>query len=299
MKRMGEPGLVKALIKNFSPAAFHIKFVLFCLAFSAGIIGAANLCKPGGGDNILRKGIDVVMALDVSKSMLAVDLSPDRLEKAKQMIYKLMEKMPNDRIGLVLFAGKAYMQMPLTLDHNAAAIFVSTASPDAVPTQGTVISEALQMSSRAFNHKEQRFKSIILISDGEDHDPDALQTAKELSQQAIMVYTVGMGSAEGAEILDPETGEAKKDLAGNVVISKLNDDELKQIAAATNGVYVHFENVPDAVDKLMSQLGQIEKKSITDASLLNYKTYYAWFAGAMLLLLIAESLIKERKTKLA
>jgi Ca-activated chloride channel homolog len=141
IKRIGEKRLVQQLIKNFSPRLFTTKFILFSLAFGLGVVAVANLRKPGSADNISRKGIDIVITLDVSKSMLATDLAPNRLERAKQMILKLMSQMPNDRIALVLFAGKAYMQMPLTVDHGAAAIFVSSASPDAIPAQGTVFSE--------------------------------------------------------------------------------------------------------------------------------------------------------------
>jgi Ca-activated chloride channel family protein len=180
IRKIGEKRLVKQLIKNFSSRLFATKFIVFSLAFALGVAGVANLRRPGSADNIPRKGIDVVIALDVSKSMLATDLPPNRLERAKQMILKLMDQMPNDRIALILFAGKAYMQMPLTVDHGAAAIFVSSASPDAIPAQGTVFSEALQMSSRAFNSKEGRFKSVVLISDGEDHDEETLKTVDDL-----------------------------------------------------------------------------------------------------------------------
>jgi Ca-activated chloride channel family protein len=299
MKKIGDKKLVQQLIKNFSPGLFTGKFILFSLAFALGIIAVANLRKPGGAENISRKGIDVVIALDVSKSMLATDFAPNRLERAKQMILKLMDQMPNDRIALVIFAGKAYMQMPLTVDHGAAAIFVSSASPGAIPAQGTVFSEALQMSARAFNTKEGRFKSVVLISDGEDHDEDALKTAADLSQQGIMVCTVGIGSPEGAQIPDSATNDFKRDAMGNIVVSKLNEDELKQIAEKTNGVYVHFESSDQTVADLMKQLSQVEGKTFTDVSLLNYKSYYMWFASAMLLLLILEFVLPERKRKLA
>jgi Ca-activated chloride channel family protein len=299
MKKIGDKKLVQQLIKNFSPGLFTGKFILFSLAFALGIIAVTNLRKPGGAENISRKGIDVVIALDVSKSMLATDFAPNRLERAKQMILKLMDQMPNDRIALVIFAGKAYMQMPLTVDHGAAAIFVSSASPEAIPAQGTVFSEALQMSARAFNTKEGRFKSVVLISDGEDHDEDALKTAADLSQQGIMVCTVGIGSPEGAQIPDSATNDFKRDAMGNIVVSKLNEDELKQIAEKTNGVYVHFESSDQTVADLMKQLSQVEGKTFTDVSLLNYKSYYMWFASAMLLLLILEFVLPERKRKLA
>jgi Ca-activated chloride channel family protein len=299
IKKIGDKRLVQQLIKNFSPQLFAGKFVLFSLAFALGVIAVANLRRPGNAENISRKGIDVVIALDVSKSMLATDLSPNRLERAKQMILKLMDQMPNDRIALVLFAGKAYMQMPLTIDHGAAAIFVSSASPDAIPAQGTVFTDALQMSARAFNTKEGRFKSVVLISDGEDHDEDALKTAESISQQGIMVCTVGIGSPEGSQIPDSSTNDYKRDAMGNIVVSKLNEDELKQIAEKTNGVYVHFESSDQSINALMQQLSQVEKKRFTDVSLLNYTTYYMWFAGLMFVLLILEFVLPERKRKFA
>jgi Ca-activated chloride channel family protein len=215
------------------------------------------------------------------------------------MITRLMSQMPDDRIGLVLFAGKAYLQMPLTVDHGAAAIFVSSSTPDAIPTQGTVFSEALQMSARAFNTKEGRFKSVVLISDGEDHDEETLQTAADLAQQGVMVCTVGIGSPEGAQIPDSATNDYKRDAMGNIVISKLNEAILQQIAQKTNGIYVHFENGEQTVDVLMRQLSQVEKKAFVDVSLLNYRTYYMWFTMAMFLLLILEFILPERKPKLA
>ena len=296
--RIGDINLVKQLIKNFSSRLFATKFILFSVAFALGIVAVANLRKPGAADNIARKGIDVVIALDVSKSMLATDITPNRLERAKQMILRLMSQMPDDRIGLVLFAGKAYLQMPLTVDHGAAAIFVSSATPDAIPTQGTVFSEALQMSARAFNTKEGRFKSVVLISDGEDHDEETLQAAGDLAQQGVMVCTVGIGSPGGAQIPDSATNDFKRDAMGNIVISKLNEAILQQIAQKTNGIYVHFESGEQTVDALTKQLSQVEKKTFVDVSLLNYKTYYMWFTMAMFLLLIFEFILPERKRKL-
>jgi len=299
VKKIGDKSLVKQLIKNFSSRLFTLKFILFLLAFALGVVAVANLWKPGTADNISREGIDVVIALDVSKSMLATDLPPDRLERAKQMILRLMNQMPDDGIALVLFAGKAYMQMPLTVDHGAAAIFVSSASPDAIPAQGTVFSEALRMSARAFNSREGRFKSVVLISDGEDHDQETIKATDELAQQGVMVCTVGIGSSEGSQIPDSATHDFKRDAMGNIVISKLNEDILKQIAEKTNGVYVHFDSSEQTVSALMAQLSQVERKTFTDVSLLNYKTYYMWFTMAMFLLLIFEFILPERKRRLA
>jgi len=293
--RIGDPRLVKDLIKDYSPKLFKTKFTLLSIAFAAGAIAMTNLRKPGDADSIVRKGIDVVVALDVSKSMYAVDLQPNRLDRAKQMIVKLMEAMPDDRIGLVLFAGRAYLQMPLTTDHGAAKLFVTSASPDAIANQGTVIADALQMSANAFNAKERRFKSVVLISDGEDFDMNALEKADELAAQGVMVNTVGVGSPEGAKIADPVSGENKKDALGNDVITKLNESELQEIAHKTNGTYVRLVNSADAVSAILKQLSQIDRKAYGDLSLMNFTTYYYWFAGLMFLLLIIENFIPDKK----
>jgi len=298
-KKMGDGRLIKILTAGFSPGLFTAKFVLLSLGFALGVVALMNPRKPGEADNVTRKGIDVVLALDVSKSMLAADLAPNRIERAKQFINKLMTEMPNDRIGLVLFAGKAYMQMPLTSDHGAARLFVSSAGPDAVSQQGTVISDALKMCLNAYNVNERRFKAIILISDGEEHDAAAVATAEELAQQAVMINTVGVGSTEGANIIDPETGQNKKDEAGNIVISKLNEYVLKQIAGKTNGVYARLQDSDETVKAIKKQLSQIESKAFGDISLMNYKTFYMWFAAAMFLLLLAEVFIPERKRSVA
>jgi Ca-activated chloride channel family protein len=227
--------------------------------------------------------------------MLAADLAPDRLERAKQFVNKLINEMPDDRVALVLFAGKAYLQMPLTVDHRAAQMFVSSASPDAVPQQGTVISDALKMSANVFNNADKKFKAVILISDGEDHNEDAVTTAKTLAQQGVMINTIGIGSPGGAEIIDPATGQAKKDEAGNTVISKLNEEELKLIAKVTNGVYIRFQSSDEAVSLLKGQLSQIDRKAFGDESMMNFRNYFLWFTAAMFILLVIEQFIPERK----
>ncbi len=184
--------------------------MFFALALAAVIVASANLQKPGAMDDVQRKGVDVVIAMDVSKSMLAEDIKPNRLERARQLVYKLMDQLPNDRVGLVLFAGRAYLQMPLTTDHGAARMYIQQAGPDVVPTQGTVISEALRASNSAFNSKERKFKSIVLITDGEDHDPQAVPLAQQLAEDGVMINSVGIGSAEGAPIMDPATNDIQK-----------------------------------------------------------------------------------------
>ena len=298
-RRIGDPLLVKQLLTPFSQKRFVLRFVLVLLAFSAGILAIMNPRVPGDSDNKTRKGIDIAIALDVSKSMLATDLAPDRLERARQLISKFIQQMPDDRVALVLFAGKAYLQLPLTVDHSAAAMFVSGVTTDAVPQQGTVISDALQMSAGVFNPADKRFKAVLLITDGEDHDADAVSTAKELAEKGVMVNTIGIGSPEGATITEPGTGQPKRDLAGNVIISKLNEEILKELADATNGVYVRLQNSDEAIATIKKQLAQIERKAYGDVSLMQYTSYYMWFAAAMLFLLLIESVIPVTQKSLA
>lgn len=298
-KRIGNQNLVRALTANYSSELFTSKFIVLCLAFALGVIAVMNPQKPGGSDAVNRKGIDIALALDVSKSMLAADLAPNRLERAKQFIAKLMKEMPNDRVALILFAGKAYLQMPLTTDHGAAQLFVSTATPDAVPQQGTMISDALRMSANVFTAADKKFKTVLLISDGEDHDKDGVATAKKLSEQGVMINTIGIGSPEGGTITDPVTGELKKDEAGNTVISKLNEEILQRIATETNGIYIRLESSDEAVSLLTKQLSQIDKTIFTDVSQINFITYFTWFAAAMFILLVLENFIPERRKVIA
>ncbi|MFZ9387154.1 MAG: VWA domain-containing protein [Chitinophagaceae bacterium] len=295
VRRIGEESWVGLLTRNHSSSLFFLKFILLFFALAAGILSAMNPMVPGSDNKVQRKGIDIAIALDVSRSMLATDQAPNRLERAKQFVGKLMDELPDDRLALVLFAGKAYMQMPLTTDHGASRLFVSSAGPDAVPQQGTVLSEALEMSARVFNSAEKRFKTVILISDGEDHDADAVRTAGELAEQGVMIIAVGVGSPDGSVIRDPLTGTNKTDASGNTVISRLNEDILRSVAEKTNGIYLNLKGSDEAVSQVKKQLSQIEKKSFGDISLMNFRTFYMWLATLMLGLLIAEFFIPERR----
>ncbi len=296
IKKIGDPALVNQLIRDYSPAKFSFKFILFTLAFTAGVIALANPRMPLGSTTVNRSGIDVMIALDVSKSMLAQDVKPDRLERAKQILSKLIDKLQNDRIGIVVFAGRAYLQMPLTTDHAAAKMYLSSATPDVVPTQGTVIGDALKMCYAAFNTKEKKYKSIILISDGEDHDGNAVTLAKALANEGVMINTIGIGSPEGAMIVDAETNEVKRDAAGRPVVTKLNETELKSIAKNGNGAYQLFTNTDEVVAQLERQLESMGQKPITENSLINYRNFFPWLLGFVLLMLLAEFLISEIKS---
>jgi Ca-activated chloride channel family protein len=187
------------------------------------------------------------------------------------------------------------MQIPHKPDNGAAKIYIYQAGPEAVPTQGTVFSEALNMANNSFNRNEHKYKAVVLISDGEDHDPEGLKTAKQLAENGVMVNTIGIGSPEGSIIVDPATNEPKKDEKGNIVISRLNEPELKGIADASNGIYIRLDNLEDAIITLTQRLDGIEKRALTESEFINYKNYFAWFIALALVLLVAELFIPERK----
>jgi Ca-activated chloride channel family protein len=236
-----------------------------------------------------------MIALDVSKSMLAQDLSPNRLEKAKQFIARLLEKLGNDRIGLITFAGRAYVSVPLTVDMSALKMNLAGASPTQVPTQGTVIGEAISMARQSFNAKETKYKSIILISDGEDHDEGVADEVKKAVGEGIMINTVGIGSPEGSPIFDPETRANKRDEKGDEVISKLNEKELQEIASAAQGVYLRLGNTDAAADAIAKQISSTEQKNFGDNIFTDYNSYYQYFIGIALLLILIEFFIPEQK----
>jgi Ca-activated chloride channel family protein len=293
--KIGNAQMVKELAKNYSSVKFVVKFILTLLALTAIIAGSANLQKRGSSDNLVRKGVDVMIAIDVSNSMMANDVSPNRLERTKQLVYKVMEKMPNDRMGLILFAGRAYLQMPLTNDHSAARMYIQNASPDIVPVQGTVIAEALKVGVNAFNTKERKYKSILLISDGEDHDPEAIELSKAMAQSGVMINTVGIGSAQGIPLIDPATRQTRKDAQGNAIITKLNEAELQQLAQNTNGLYLLLQDTNEAAKTIVEKLSTAAEAISGDRSLANYTNYFFWFLIAGLLLLLLEFFIPERK----
>lgn len=295
IRKMGDPVTVTRMFTNYSRRFFNIKFVLLALAFAIGVIGLANIQKGTRKEKITRKGVDVVIALDVSKSMLATDVAPDRLTRAKQLITKLMEKLDNDRVGFVVFAGNAYLQMPLTVDYSAARMYLGTVTPDMIPTQGTAIGEAIKVSNDAFNKKERKHKALIIISDGEDHDEGAMAQAKNALDQGVMINTVGIGSVTGSPLPD-ENGGNKKDAKGNVVISKLNEEALQKIANTGKGVYLHLENNTDEiVNALSNRIDSMEQKEFGDSMFSDYNSYFQYFIGICLLLILIEFFVPNVK----
>jgi tetratricopeptide (TPR) repeat protein len=297
MKKIGDEHLVKQLISNFSPKLFAFKFTLVSIAFALSAFALADLAKPDANSNIRLKGIDVMIALDVSNSMLADDIKPNRLERAKQAVSRLIDKLGDNRIGLVIFAGKAYLQMPLTIDHSAAKMYLASASPDDVPTQGTVISDALKMCYSSFNTEEKKYRSVILITDGEDHDEDAISVTKKMFDAGVITNTIGVGSPQGVMLRDTRTGDYKKDEDGNPVVTSLNEDELKQIAQNGQGIYQHMTNADEVADNLSAKLSGVEIKGTSTNSLTVYKHYFWIFLLAAFIFLIIESITPEVKRR--
>lgn len=295
-KKIGDEALVKELTASYNTSSFWKKFALALIAMALILVSIANLRSVKGTEKISRNGIDIMIALDVSKSMLAKDIQPTRLDRAKQLLSRLIDKMSNDRVGIVVFAGKAYLQMPLTADHSAAKMYLSAATPETVPTQGTVIGDALKMCFASFNSKEKKYKAVILISDGEDHDENALKVAEQMAQEGVSINTIGIGSPQGAPIMDETTNELKKDAEGNTVITRLNEEELQSIADKGNGAYRLYTSTDEAVAGIYDQLATMDRRTVTDDSLVSWKSWFQYLLGAALLLLIIEIFISEIRT---
>lgn len=261
------------------------------------------LANPQIGSKLIegeRKGIDLMIALDVSTSMLAKDIEPSRLERSKQSISRLIDQLGNDRIGIVVFAGQAYVQLPITTDYAAAKMFLSAINTNIVPVQGTAIGAAIQLSAKSFDN-ETHSKAIIIITDGENHEDDPVKEAKTAADQGINIFTVGMGLPEGAPIPDydaynRQTG-FKKDRQGNTVVTRLNEGMLQQIAAAGNGIYVRANNTQVGLNKIFDEISKLEKTEFESKIFSDYESRFHYFIALSLLFLIMEILIFERKNK--
>jgi Ca-activated chloride channel family protein len=287
IQAIGEVDFVNKLMRTHKQSSLKFKFLTFSILYSLLVLGLADLKSPVSDDPISRNGVDVMIAVDVSKSMLATDSRPNRLELARKFITDLLEEMPENRIGLVVFAGHAYLQMPLSIDHGAAALYLQQISTEMVPTQGTVIGEALQICQNSFNSKDAKNKAIVLITDGEDHDEHALQLANSLKNNGIMLNTVGIGTTAGTQLVESGNNEIKLDKKGQPVISKLNEPLLIELARKTDGAYVHLENPKNGVKEILEKINTIEKTTLVDNTYRQYAHYfYIFLIAAMLLLLV-------------
>lgn len=297
--KIGQPLLVARLIPGRAKGKHYLKFILFTLAFVSVVIALANPQIGTKYEKVKRQGIDVIVAIDVSNSMLAEDVKPSRLERAKLLVSRLIDKMQNDRVGLIVFAGNAYLQMPLTIDHAAGKLFLNTINTGMVPTQGTAISDAIRLSMQAFGQDEKKYKSLIIITDGEDHEDDPLAAVEEAAAEGIVVHTVGVGSPQGAPLPIYKNGvqiDFKKDQSGNIVLSKLNETILQQVAIKGNGEYFRLSSGSEEVNQLLSKIATMEKKEIEERVFTDYEDQFQYFIAFALVLLTLEFFFTERRS---
>jgi len=297
ISKFGNPDLIAGLMPNVSFVRPQVKFYMQLVSVLLLII---VLAQPQFGTKVekdKRKGIEVMIALDVSNSMMAQDVQPSRLEKAKQVLSQLVDGMTNDKIGLVVFAGDAYTQLPITVDYVSAKMFLSTISPQLVPRQGTAIGSAIDLAIKSFGTKSEAGRAIIVITDGENHEDDAVGAAKLAAENNIIVHVIGMGKAEGSPIPVPGTMSFWKDKDGNVVVSKLNEPMCKEIAVAGKGIYVHADNSNSAFKIINKELDTLAKSDIKTSVFSEYNEQFQSFALLALIILIIDFFIFERKNK--
>jgi Ca-activated chloride channel family protein len=260
------------------------------------IVAAARPQYGQKEKTIKRQGIEVMVALDISNSMLAEDVAPNRLDRAKQMLSKMIDNMVDDKVGLVIFAGDAFTQLPITCDYVSAKMFLNTISPNLIPTQGTAIGAALQTAVASFGTSESEIgRAIVLITDGENHEDDAIEVAKKAKEMGIQVFVIGIGKPEGAPIPKPGTNDYFKDRAGQVVVSRLNEEMCQQIASSGNGIYVRCDNTNTAMRALQQELDRIATSEIETTVFEDYNEQYQSFLLIALLLLLIEFFILSRK----
>jgi len=288
------------LLSNSDGKRFRIKYFTWLVAFSLIVVAIAN---PQKGDKLMElesNQRDLFIALDVSNSMLARDVVPSRLEKSKQVLIQLLQNLENTRIGLIVFAGKAYLQMPLTSDLNAAMVFIKSANPDMVGVQGTAVGDAIQLANTLLEQSTSGRKSMLLVSDGEDHEEDFKRVSNSAADEGISIVALGVGSAEGAEIPveGPERADVKRDEQGNPVISKFNDELLKSLAKYGEGQYFDIDKESNIVEKVKKSLVNLET-STQKSRYTTYESYFQWVLALALILLIVERLLHFRSPKRA
>ncbi len=297
----GNPALVKELLHSFSKKRSQIKNILTILIFTLLIVGISNPQVGAKMEEVKREGADIMIAIDLSNSMLAEDIKPNRLERAKQAISRLIDKLKGDRIGLVVFAGEAYVQLPITTDYSAAKLFLSTVNTNIIPTQGTKIGKAIDLCKESFDKENAQSKAIIIITDGESHDEEAIESAKKAQEEGVFIHTLGMGLSKGGPIpVYNKYGvitKYRKDKEGNTIVSKLNEGLLQQIASAGNGTYVRANNSQAGLSTLFAEINKMEKKEIGTMVFTEYKDRFQLFLGIALFFLFIDLILLGRKNK--
>ena len=293
----GDPDLLKGLMPNVSTVRPTVKFVMQMVVLMLLVVVLARPQFGTKAEEVKRQGIEVMIALDISNSMMATDVAPNRLAKSKQIPSQLIDNMSNDKVGLVVFAGDAFTQLPITADYVSAKMFLSTISPKLIARQGTAIGSAIDLAIKSFNPKSPASKAIILITDGENHEDNAVEAARLAQKEGIVVHVIGMGRPEGAPIPVDGTMSFWKDKEGNVVVSKLNEVMCNDIANAGQGIYVRADNTNAALRAVSNELDQLAKTELTTTTFSNYNEQFQSFAIIALLLLLMDIFILERINK--
>lgn len=300
LAKFGETTLIRRLFPDVSVSRPGMKFMLLLIAFLFFIIG---ICGPLIGsrlEEVKRKGADIVIALDVSNSMLAEDIKPDRLHRSRQAISRLIDRLQGDRIGIIVFAGEAYVQLPVTTDYGAAKMFLNTIEPDLVPQQGTAIGAAIDLSVKSFTDTTKKHSAIVIITDGENHEDDAVKAAKNAADQGIKIYTIGMGSEQGAPIPVFDNGTRvgfRQDQSGKTVLTKLDANMLSEIADAGNGRFIRANNNDDGLDLILKELGSLDRKEFKAKMYTDFENQFQYFLAIALFFLLIEFLPGEQKSK--
>ncbi len=300
LKQLGDSNLIAELSPYANLRKRFAKLGLFIFALSSLILAMCNLQTGSKLTEVKREGAELMVCLDVSNSMLAQDLNPNRLTRAKYALEKMIDKLEGDQLGLVIFAGEAYVQLPITSDYNAAKMFLESIGPGMVPVQGTNLAAALNKAAESFNKEQGKNKAIILITDGENHETDAIEAASAAASSGIMINTIGIGSENGVPIPYIQNGIIKgykKDKEGNTVITKLNAEVLKQIAAKGNGVYVQASQADLGLNAILDKIDELDKAKIDSKMYTDYEDQFQWFIGLSLILLLLEFFISERTSE--
>jgi len=298
LKVYGDPDIISQLMPDVSRRRPWLKFILQLTAITVCIFMVSGPQFGSKLEKVQKNGAEMMIALDVSNSMMAEDITPNRLEKSKQILSKLVDKLSNDKIGLIVFAGEAFTQLPITSDYVSAKMFMSSITPSLVPTQGTAIGAAIDLCVRSFPQKGKAERAIILITDGENFEDDAVGRAKEALAQGIKTHVIGMGLDKGAPIPIANSDEFRKDKDGNVVITKLNEKMCQDIAAAGGGIYVRSDNTNSALRIITTELDKMKKANVESSVYSEYDEQFQGLAWIVLVLLFIDVFILERKNKL-
>ena len=293
--KFGDEELVRQLMPSYSKSKVWVRLVLFSIGFFFFVIG---LSRPQIGAKLREhetKGAEIMIVLDVSNSMLAEDYSPNRLERAKLAISRLVDKLRDDRIGLVVFAGNSFVQLPITTDYVSAKMFMGSISTESVPIQGTAIGEAINTAMRSFSAQSEKSRAIIVITDGENHEDDPVAAAAQAAELGVRVFTIGVGSPEGKPI--PMDGELLKDKDGNIVVTRLDESVLQEVADAGNGLYVRAGNSEFGLNPIIDDIRKMEDEKYSSIVFEEYDEQFMYFMGIALLFFVIEMLIGERRSK--